>query len=179
MSNSLRDQLLKSGIAKVAAKPLRKPGKGSTGNKSVRSKAPQSGSGEPDLAHAYALRARSEAREREEARREAELRQQEKKELRRRLHELLEGRSLDQAQAEHARHYEFHGKIRRVYVTADQLEALNSGRLGVVQSGGSFVLVEAEVARSAAAIDAGCVALLVDLDHDNDGADDVPDDLMW
>lgn len=176
MSNSLRDALLKSGLAK--------PGKAQTGRnsgtgkrRSGRPPAPprQASDEEIDLARAYALRARTEKREREQARLEAERKAREKKARRQRLQALLDGKSLLREDADQLRHYEFHGKIRRVHVTGEQLEALNAGTLGVVQSGGRFLLVEAAVARQAAGIEPGCVALLIDPDAPERG-DDLPAD---
>lgn len=132
-----------------------------------------------DLAKAYALRAHSEAQEREQARLEAERKKREKQERHRKLRELLDRKSLDRDDADKLRHYEFHGKIRRVHVTGEQLAALNAGDLAVLQSGSRFILVEAAVAREAAAIEPVCVALLVDPDQDDGTDDGVPDDLIW
>jgi len=58
---------------------------------------------------------------------------------------LLEGKSLNDAGAEIARHFNYGGKIKRVYVTADQLKALNAGELGVLQQNGRYLLVTAAV----------------------------------
>ncbi len=175
MSNSLRDALLQSGV-----KPPRKARgggpKANRGNKAAkrRTSTPREDE-ELDLAKAWSLRQQSEARERAEAKRKAE----EKKARRKRLRQLLEGQGLDTAEAEQVRHYEFHGKIRRVHVTAEQLRALNDGELAVVQLRGRFMLVTAELARKAAAIEPGCLALLVEPGADGMADDGVPDDLMW
>lgn len=173
MSNSLRDALVRSGVSQP--QPRRKPGQ-----RKRRKASAKADSGEMDLARAYALRARDETRERKDAERQA----REKKERRRKLRKLLEGKALDREDAECLRHYEFHGKIRRAHVTAEQLQALNAGDLAVVQSRGRFLLVESGVARQAAAIEPGCLALLVDPaqagQSDDDVPDDgVPDDLVW
>ncbi|MGB8636270.1 MAG: DUF2058 family protein [Rhodanobacteraceae bacterium] len=179
MSGSLRDELLKSGLAKPRpsrSKSKRMPSRKLAENKSLR----EPGDGqELDLAKAYALRARSEAREREQARREAERKKREKQARRRKLRELLEGKVLDTDSADCVRHYEFHGKIRRVHVTRSQLAQLNTGQLAVLQAGGRFLLVEADVARAAAEIEPGCLALLVDPEQAGDADDGVPDDLVW
>lgn len=175
MSNSLRDALLQSGLPMAKKPPPAKPG---GKRKPPRSSAPQRGA-EIDLAKAWALRARAETQARDAARREAERLAREKKERRQRLQQLLEGKALDSAAADGVRHYEFHGKIRRVHVTAEQLAGLNAGRLAVVQLRGRFLLVSADVARQAAAIEPGCLALLVE---PTDGAGDdegIPDDLRW
>lgn len=179
MSNSLRDALLKSGLSKpkvAASKNVRGASRKAKAKRPLR----ESGTGQDvDLAKAYALRARSEAQEREQNRREAERKKREKQERRRKLRELLDGKSLDREDADKLRHYEFHGKIRRVHVTEEQLAALNAGKLAVLQSGGRFILVDADIARQAAVIEPGCLALLVDPEHDNVADDGVPDDLNW
>lgn len=179
MANSLRDALLKSG---VKPKPPRGKDKRASSRKPKGKKHPcESTSTEDlDLAKAYAMRARSEAMERDQARKEAERKKREKQEKRRKLRVLLDGKTQDRDDADTVRHYEFHSKIRRVHVTAEQLVALNAGDLAVLQSGGRFVLVDAAIARQAAEIEPGCLALLVDPEQSVESADDgVPDDLVW
>ena len=75
---------------------------------------------------------------------------------------MLEGKALNDAAAEIARHFEYGGKIKRVHVTPEQLVALNRGELGVVQSDGRYLLVTAAVLAQAKAIFAPAVALKVD-----------------
>ncbi len=174
MADSLREQLLKSGIVKQTRKskpPRRKGGK----HKPAR---PDTASGDMDLARAYAMRARAESEERKRARAEAEAEARARKERKRRLREVLQGKALNKADAERARHFEYGGKIRRVYVDDAQWTALNEGRLGVVQSSGSHVLVTREVAEQVQAFAPDHVALLVDPDA-GDADDGVPDDLTW
>lgn len=180
MSRSLRDALLQSGLKPTeTSRPKSK--------KKPRKKKHRSGSseaagtdGEVDLARAYAMRAREDARERAQAQREAQRKAQEKKERRRRLRELLDGKNLIREDADQLRHYEFHGKIRRVHVTGEQLRALNGGDLAVVQSGGRFMLVDGDIARKAAQIEPGCLALLVHPNADPSSSDEgIPDDLVW
>jgi len=91
----------------------------------------------------------------------------------------LQGKSLNKADADQARHFEYGGKIRRVYVDAAQLAALNAGELGIVQQAGRYVLVERAVAEQLRDIDAHLLALLVEPGAGGIGDDGVPDDLMW
>lgn len=175
MSESLRDQLLKAGFKpspKVAAKPKlhahpRQP-------EPRKPRAPT----EPDLAQAFALRAKAERAERETAERAAREKAAEKKERKRKLQALLEGKALNKTDADRPRNFEFAGKIRRVYVGADQLQQLNRGELGVVMHGGRALVVVRDVALQAQAVAPEVVALLVDPSApvEDDG---VPDDLMW
>ncbi|HVU81088.1 MAG TPA: DUF2058 family protein [Rhodanobacteraceae bacterium] len=173
MSESLRDQLLKAGFkpspkVKPAPKPhvhkpeLRKP----------------HASAEPDLAQAFAMRAKADRAEREAAEREAREKAAEKKERKRKLQALLDGKALNKTDADQPRNFEFAGKIRRVYVTADQLQQLNRGELGVVMHGGRALVVARDVALQVQEVAPEVVALLVDPSApvQDDG---VPDDLMW
>ena len=72
-----------------------------------------------------------------------------------------------------------------MYVTAEQLKAVNAGALGVLQLNGHYKVVTADVLAQAEAIFPDCVALKVDPDApagDDPYADpkyQVPDDLVW
>lgn len=184
MTDSLRDQLLKAGFS---AKPRVDKTRGNSSghqqahrNDSKRSQpAPQSRG--VDLARAYALRAQTDKAERDKIARETQREAEERRDRKRRLHELLNGKTLSiSADAEHVRHFEHAGKIRRIHVDADQLARLNVGELGVAVQAGRFLLVTRDVALQVQTIAPDAIALLVDPDaapdSDNDG---VPDDLMW
>lgn len=137
------------------------------------------------LAKAYALRAQQEKDERiaaEKARQDAA---RIKREAKAKIVALLQGRVRNDAAAELVRHFDYNGKIRRVHVTAEQLKALNAGALGVVQLDGSYLLVDADIARQVQALLPSLLALLVDPDatpDDDPYADPkyaIPDDLTW
>jgi uncharacterized protein YaiL (DUF2058 family) len=140
---------------------------------------------EIDLAKAYALRAQREKDERiaAEAARQEEARK--RREARAKLSELVKDKALNAADADIARHFPYGGKIKRIYVNADQLKALNAGELGVLQLDGRYVLVSAELIAQAADIFPAAIALKVDPDapgEDDPYADpqyQVPDDLVW
>lgn len=132
---------------------------------------------EIDLARAYALRAKAEREEKERLAREAAEKARLKAERKRRVAALLEGAALNRPDAEHPRHFEYGGKIRRVYVDEAQLAALNRGELGVVQHQGRFLVVTRALALEVHAIEPALLALLVD--PDAPGSDDVPPDLVW
>ena len=200
MSDSLRDQLLGLGF-KPAPKPQReaRPARGTAApapapqNRNRGQDKPRPGQGRKparersdiDLAKAYAIRAQKEKDERIEAER---LKQEEarlRREARAKLAELLQGKALNDEAAEIARHFEYGGKIKRIYVTAEQLKALNAGELGVAQLNGRYLLVAADVLAQAEAVFAPAVALKVDPDApagEDPYADPkyrVPDDLVW
>ena len=179
MGNSLRDALRQSGILATvkrtpddgAPKPSRRSEGGAGTRRDLKQRdhkhkerpSPAKRSQEEiDLAKAYALRAQVEQREKaDKLKREREVAEQ-RRQQREQLGRLLEGNSLNQENAEHPRHFEYGGKIRRIYVTEDQLDRLNAGELAVVQSRGRYLLVARAVAEQVALVDARSVALLVD-----------------
>ncbi|WP_337926408.1 DUF2058 domain-containing protein [Luteimonas saliphila] len=203
MSDTLRDQLLGLGF-KPAAKPARpqKPAQ-------VRDAAPQRDRGDKpkpgaprpgsprkggkpsrtrediDLAKAYAIRAQKEKDERIAAERARQEEARQRREARAKLEAFLRDRTLNDPEAEIARHFPYGGKIKRIHVNAAQLTALNAGELGVVQLNGRYLLVSAQDLAQAEALFAPSVALKVD--PDAPAADDpyadpqyqVPDDLVW
>lgn len=202
MSDSLRDQLLKAGFAPLPKsdnrpKPQQRPGQGrpqgqpngrSQGKPSGNPGRPQAGRppspprerGEIDLAKAYALRDRTEREQREREQREAEQRAREKRERKQKLTALLQvqGVVLNDANAEIPRHFPHANKIRRIYVTAEQLPRLNGGELAVVQLAGRYLLVSRETGLAAQAIDPDALVLLCD-PHASAAEDDIPADLVW
>lgn len=214
MINSLRDQLLGLGF-KDAPKPAprpkqdpRKPQAGQ-GGKPAHAGKPAHSSGRPaqpgrpqprphkpaqqkkmsrediDLAKAYAIRAQREKEERIEAERQKQEEARLRREAKAKLEAFLKDKALNAAEAEHVRHFEYGGKIKRVHVTAEQLKALNAGELGVLQMNGRYLLVDAATLAEAEAIFAQAVALKVDpnataeADPYSDPAYQVPDDLVW
>lgn len=201
--SSLRDQLL--GLGFKAAKPEKpdkkaapkaqnmqkagKPGKSGKPARLGKSQKPAQGSQtseEMDLARAYAMRAQKEKQERLEAERERQEQTRLRREARNKLAELLTAdKVLNLADADIARHFEYGGKIKRVYVNAEQLKALNAGELGVVQHNGRYLLVSAETLAEAEAVFADAIALKVNPDSpaEDDPYSDpkyqIPDDLVW
>ncbi len=138
-----------------------------------------------DLAKAYAIRAQREKDERIEAERVKQEEARLRREAKAKLEELLKDKGLNDAAADIARHFPYGGKIKRIYVNADQLRALNAGELGVLQLNGRYLLVTAEVLAEAEAVFAPSVALKVDPnapageDPYADPKYRVPDDLVW
>ena len=204
MSDSLRDQLLGLGF-KPAPKPERKPerkpphgGKPQHAGKPAHAARPTHGKpphrhGKPqpksrediDLAKAYAIRAQKEKDERIEAERLLQEEARKRREAKAALAKFLEGTGINDANAEIARHFEYGGKIKRIYVTDVQLKALNAGELGVVQQDGRYLLVDAATLAQAEVLFAPAIALKVDPNapaQDDPYADpqyQVPDDLVW
>jgi len=171
-------------------RPQRSDGGGSRPSAAKQGK-PHGGHGKPrtrediDLAKAYAIRAQREKDERIEAERLKQEQARERREARSKLGEFLKDKGLNDPAAEIARHFDYGGKIKRIYVNEAQLKALNAGELGVIQLDGRYVLVDAAVLAEAEAIFAPAIALKVD--PNAPAADDpyadpqfqVPDDLVW
>ncbi|MBS0581740.1 MAG: DUF2058 family protein [Proteobacteria bacterium] len=185
MSESLRDQLLKSGLAakfKAETKPAREQHKKPQPVKAARPQAqqpkkPASTPHEPNLAHAYALRAKQEKDERDQAQRDAEQLARENRERKQKLAGLLQGKALNSADADTPRHFPHGNKIRRVYCTAEQFAKLNRGDLAIVQLAGRYLLVERDVALQAQEISPQALVLLCD--PNAPAEDDVPADIVW
>ncbi|MGY3264757.1 DUF2058 domain-containing protein [Lysobacter sp. HA35] len=209
MTDSLRDQLLGLGFkpapkpekrnappAKPGAQPPRRDDRRPAGNGARPPQGKPSGprpnaprrprtQEEIDLGKAYALRAQKEKDERiaAEAARQEEARK--RREARVKLAEFLKDKSLNDKDAEIARHFPYGGKIKRIYVNTEQLRALNAGELGVLQLDGRYVLVTVPVLDEAEAIFPQAVALRVDPnaaagdDPYSDPQYQVPDDLVW
>ncbi|MDR2871711.1 MAG: DUF2058 family protein [Xanthomonadaceae bacterium] len=189
MSNSLRDQLMNLGF-KAAPKPAPAPKlKPVSGQKPVRNKTrgkPDSRKhAEIDLAKAYALRAQREKNERIEAEQTKQEEARKRKEAQAKLEDLLRDNALNDSGAEIARHFSYGNKIKRIYVTQIQLQALNAGQLGVVQLRGRYLLVTAEILAEVEGIYPAAIALKVipgvsgEEDSYSDPKYHVPDDLIW
>lgn len=194
--SSLKDQLLGLGF-KPAPKPEKKPGERPAQHRPGPSRPGQKQKkpGQPpqrkpatemDLAKAYAIRAQQEKDERIAAERERQEQARLRREAKARLDAFLAGKGLNAGEeADHVRHFEYGGKIKRIHVTAEQLKALNAGTLGVVQQNGRYLLVDADTLTQAEAIFPAAVALKVDPsapasdDPYSDPRYQVPDDLTW
>jgi uncharacterized protein len=140
---------------------------------------------EMDLAKAYAIRAQREKEERIEAERVKQEEAKLRREAKAKVAELVKDKSLNDKDAEIARHFPYGGKIKRIHVTEAQLKALNAGELGVLQLDGRYLLVTVALLDEAGAIFPPAVALRVDPnappgeDPYADPQYQVPDDLVW
>ena len=178
MSETLRDQLLKMGFAAKAKPEQRPPSKRPPAKPSARPPARRERTqDEIDLAKAYALRDKEEREARLREQQEAEQRARERRERKQKLAALLNGKAVNAADAEIPRHFPHANKIRRIYVTAEQLPRLNGGELAVVRFAGRYLLVDRETALAAQVIDEAALILLCDAQGTDD--DGIPADLVW
>lgn len=159
-----------------------KPGVGRPGGGASGGKRSQE---EIDLAKAYAIRAQKEKQERIDAEKAKQEAARIRREARAKFDALIEGKAVNAAEAEHPRHFEYGGKIKRVYCTEDQIKQLNAGELWVGQQKGRYLLLPIALLAEAKAVFPDGIALEVDPNatrEEDPYADpqyQVPDDLIW
>lgn len=195
MANSLRDQLIKAGLADQAPDPgRRRPGKAPANHTRSRPKrSPKAASARPSAPRDPALeqerrelRAMEQARIREEKQVQAAARQaQQRREAARAF--LLRHQQNDRA-GELPFHFQAGPRIRRLYVTATQHRALLAGELRVAVLGKRDFLIAPAQAEEVLALDPELfvfAATPADAGADRPEEEDpyrdfpVPDDLMW
>ena len=191
MSSSLKDQLMGLGFKPVVSPkpaPRKSPAQAKPQHTSTKSKSKPGAkpdNSEFDLGKAYALRQAQEKREKAEAERQRQEEARQRREAKLALEQLLKDKVLNQDDAAVVRHFNYGNKIRRIYVTEDQLKALNAAELGVVQLNGRYLLVSADTLAQAERVSPAHVALKVtpgEPSADDEYADpkyQVPDDLQW
>ncbi len=176
MVSSLKDALLGAGVKAPDPKPKkarthagkRHEGKPKLQAKSKGRPAQHRPAAKPltdeefSLAAAYKARTSQEQRERDLAKRKKEAAAKARRERVAKVVSLIDGKVLNNPDAEESRYFEYSKKIRRIYVTVEQQDAINQGQLGVVQHKGTYKLVLAEVAREVAKVAPEFLALLVD-----------------
>ncbi|MEJ8566649.1 DUF2058 family protein [Elongatibacter sediminis] len=183
MSKSLQDQLLELGLAKdrpagkrkrgkpSRRKPRKDGGRGPGATAGLEAKA-RAGA---DLTLEEAFRLREEV-EKSEAR-AAKRRKREEDRRRRKINEsiraIVEPNRLNDADAEEARYFMYKGRIRKVHVTAEQLEGLNENRLGLVYLMGGYHILEPGHVDAVRQISSEHVVdLAADTDADDSGSAD-------
>jgi hypothetical protein len=195
MANSLRDQLIKAGLAdqvpsrsedapaKARPKPKHKPrpGLAPAAGRSRRPAAPRDPALEQERRE---LRAMEQARIREEKQALAAAREiQQRRDA---VREFLLRHQQNDRTGDIPFQFQADKRIRRLYVTAAQREALLAGALQVAVLGKRDFLITPEQAGQARELDAGLfIHDAVQAGHDDSAHDDpyrdyaVPDDLMW
>ena len=185
MSDALREQLLKAGLAKeqdvrrAQTEKRRAKGEQKARKKSQRGTQPS----EAQVAAEQAL-ANKRARDRTlNARREAEKRKEADEKAARELvlkHEVAHGRKDDDV----AFHFTRDGRIKHIYVSPKQRDQLASGALAIARTRGQYRLIPREVAEK---VQPRAPFLVVYLGEPGAVTDEteggeyppVPDDLMW
>lgn len=150
MSHSLQDQLVSLGLAKEEQKkPARKKkARKKAGRKGGKPQA-RSANGDINLETAYKLRAKSERAAKQAAGQKRQAEQKRRQKLNEKLDALIPPAAVNVEGAEESRYFNHRDRIKRVYVTAEQLEQVNAGALAIAQHRGRYFLVSPEVAKQA------------------------------
>ncbi|MGK2924867.1 MAG: DUF2058 family protein [Lysobacterales bacterium] len=182
MADSLQDQLRALGLAN---KPQRERGghkDASKGGKAARQRPGQKpgprSDGELSLDQAYALREQEEQRLAQQARDRKRAEERRRREINDSIRTIIEAHRLNRDDAEIARNFMFRGRIRKLYVTPEQQQALSEGQLGIVYLSGSYHVLASEHLDAVRGFSAEHVV------EQQSGAEDeedfpVPDDLTW
>jgi len=181
MADSLRDQLLKTGL--VDEKKLRQARQGKKpAGKKPKAERHQAG-GQNPVAEA-ARRAQAErSRELNRKQQEAAAR----KALEAQLRQIVDTHKESRDKADVAYHFQQAGKVRRIHVTRDQQERLSRGQLGIVVLAGNYELLPRAALDKIRERDPGCEVICNEPDaqatkareDDPYAGYEVPDDLMW
>ena len=180
MSKSLKEQLLAAGL--VQQKQVHQADKQK--HKQARQQ-PKAKTAAPTPAQLEAQQAQAD-----KAARDRDLNRQRQADRERRavivqLEQIIDSQRLPTKDGETPFRFVVKGKIKKIYVTAEQHAALVKGSLGVVRFREAFAVVTRETAQRIAARDARTLLVLrdgtePDILEDPDYADyKVPDDLMW
>jgi len=195
MSGSLKDQLIALGLAAQKPKPKPKPAPKPEPRQKQHGAKPKPAGGkpqrqprkDPQTADSISLDAAWKARQREEQQAsEQQAAAKRAEDLRRRqvnaeVEALVKDQALNSAEAELKRNFLYKGRIRSALVTPEQLQALNSGALGLVFLRGRYLLLPPELVARVQALSPEHVPDLSGADAGEDEGDypPVPDDLVW
>lgn len=197
MSNSLRDQLLKAGLATQAQvdkaeqekqkpqtkKPPERPDKRAVQKPSPKPQQttlpkakPPAPKKEEDLAQFYSARDKIEREEKLEQERRQREASERKKQLRQQVKTLLEGKLLNQPEADIRYNFVVGETIKYLYVTAEQQTQLAQGQLAITFLEGKRCLISLELAQQIQAIDPDKLIVIADPNADSDIPLDLPED---
>jgi len=175
MSNSLKDQLLALGLAPKKSKP--EP------TKSRKARGKSAGTKREDkeisLDQAYRMRVREERRQQERA---VELKREQERQRRKvnqKILDLVKEHAVRDPAAENKRNFIFKGRIRSVLATPDQINEINTGKLGVVYLSGNYHLLPSERIEEIREFAPDHIPDLQGADQEDEGDHPVPDDLIW
>ncbi|MEX0916426.1 MAG: DUF2058 family protein [Wenzhouxiangellaceae bacterium] len=191
---SLQDALLKTGLAEDRQKSERKvggasakgrpPPRGRKSKKKSGKRAADGSSQSSDLERAWIARRKAEKDEKERVKQARVADQEARRKRNLQLDGIVEGKALNVEEAEVPRYFEHLGRIRRVLCTREQRDAINSGKLGIVNLRGRYLIVEPEILQQYRALAEDLVPDLSGAepaagDEENGDYPPVPDDLAW
>ena len=174
---SLKDQLLKAGLApkKKAQKPKKK--KAPPPPKNKRAKV-----GEATLRAQRAMLAKAK---KDKKLNEQRVKDAEKKAKIAEIKQLIDKNKLERKDGETAYHFTFAKKVKKIYVTDEQQTLLSKGKIGIVTLGNDqYFLVPQEVANKILEREQNFVVRSKEQDQNADQSDEyanyqIPDDLNW
>jgi len=186
MGDSLQEQLRALGLAgnrpderNRKSKSKRKPSPARRTKTASGPNARTEADRELTLDQAYALRAREEKREAERTRRQKLEEDRRRRQLNKAIRQIVTARRQNLDAADIARNFMFNGRIRKIYVTAEQQRALAANDLGIVYLAGGYHLLEPDAVEAVRQLSADHVVDLgVEADAD-DSDHPIPDDLVW
>jgi uncharacterized protein YaiL (DUF2058 family) len=179
MAESLQEQLRALGLAKTKPeRPARQERQKARGKQRQAPKRPAGAAGELSLDQAYALREREEQREAGRARQKKLDEDRRRREINQQIRRIVEADRLNRDDAPLPRNFLYKGRIRKIYVTTEQQQALSAGEMGIVYLAGGYHLLPAGPLEAARRVSADHV---VDLTTGGEAEEDhpVPDDLVW
>ena len=180
MSDSLQDQLRALGLAKGKAdKGRRKKRRPRKAGRQLERAGPAEPAGDLSLDQAYALREREELRQAEQRRQQKREAEQRRRRVNHAIREIVTARRQNRADAEIARNFLFNGRIRKVHVSPEQLQALNDDAMGIVYLSGGYHLLEPDAVEAVRRISPAHVVDLGGEAGDEDSDHPVPDNLIW
>ncbi len=184
MSNSLRDQLLKAGLAtqeqarKAAHEERRRRKNKRRKGASAEGEAPS----ETEQARRLAQEAAAAQRERDRALNAEQRAAQERKALKARIRDLLEKHSQKTGHGDVRFNFTHDSRIKHIYVDAKQQAQLAKGKLAIAYYGRRYHVLSLEAADKLAALDPEIFISRVETSGTGDDAyadHPIPDDLMW
>jgi len=185
MSNSLQEQLLKSGlVSEQKLKAVKTQRRQQTKQKKAKKKSSEE---ELSLAAYYAKKTQLEKIEKDKALNEAREAAKAKKALKAKVKELVVKNRCNDNEGEVIHRFVDGKRIRQVYVNTQQQTQLVQGALAIVLFNGRTHLVPRPIAEKIKLlpyekvffVDASDEANLVDPDDDPYAAYKIPDDLSW
>lgn len=178
---SLRDQLLKSGLANQ--KQAKKAEKEVSKQKYQEAKGNAQAD---DEVKRLAEQARLEQAERSRELNRQQREQAEAKAIQAQIRQLIEMNKISTAGAEIAYQFADHNKVKSIYVTPKLQDQLIHGVIAIVREGESYALIPKQVSEKIAQRDPSHIVLLntktpssIAEEEDPYAAYQVPDDLMW
>lgn len=180
MGDSLRDQLLKAGLATEKQAKQAKKHQHSERVAGAKGKPPSPDEGKAAAAAAAAQKAERD-RQLNKQRQEAE----ERKAIAAQVRQLVEAHRQPRGSDDVPYNFTHHNLIKRIYVSEEVHKRIASGALVIVRCAGKYELVPADVADKIRQRDAAAVVVHNEPQPAAVDADDpyakftVPDDLMW